>query len=94
MKTETTKGELNLENEETGETETVNVTVANLPLFDENGMLIYENIPSSTTKCEPRTYEITTVSESKPDRGIAVLMAEDAKEAYNSDDSNQWMPRS
>ena len=93
MKTETTNGELKLENEETGETETVNVTVANLPLFDENGMLIYENIPVSTTMCETRTHEITTVSESKPDRGIAVLMAEDAKEAYNSDDSSQWMPR-
>jgi len=93
MTTETTKGELKLENEETGETKTVNVTVANLPLFDENGMLIYENIPVSTTMCEARTHEITTVSESKPDRGIAVLMAEDAKEAYNSDDSTQWTPR-
>lgn len=93
METETTNGELKLENEETGEVETVNVTVANLPLFDENGMLIYENIPVSTTKCETRTHEITTVSATAPDRGIAVLMAEDAKEAYNSDDSIQWTPR-
>lgn len=91
MKTETTTGDNN--DEITGEAETVNVTVANLPEFDVNGMLIYETIPVTTTDLVVRNYDITTVSTTSPDRGIAVLMAEDAKEAFNSDDDTKWTPR-
>ena len=80
-------GEIELE---TGET--VDVKVANLPEFNEDGMLLIESIPVSVTQIRVNTYDIV-VEEKAEDRGIAVLMAEDAKEAYNSDDNSQWMPR-
>ena len=80
-------GEIELE---TGET--VDVKVANLPKFDENGMLLIESIPVSVAQIQVNTYDIV-VEEKVEDRGIAVLMAEDAKEAYNSDDNSRWMPR-
>ena len=80
-------GEIELE---TGET--VDVKVANLPEFDENGMLLIESIPVSVAQIQVNTYDIV-VEEKVEDRGIAVLMAEDAKEAYHSDANSQWMPR-
>ncbi len=63
-----------------------NITVRDMPAFDENGKLIVESIPVTSTEVEHRTFTVTVVSANPPydNRDVVVdistLMREDAAE--------------
>tara|TARA_B100002019_G_C20851977_1_gene395074 strand:- start:136 stop:387 length:252 start_codon:yes stop_codon:yes gene_type:complete len=59
---------------------TLNVRVANLPLFDENGKMLPENFPVSTIKCETREYTVIKDEPRAAATGISELMASDTVE--------------
>ena len=63
-----------------------NITVRDMPAFDENGKLIVESIPVTTTEVKDRTFTVTVVSANPPydNRDVVVdistLMRTDAAE--------------
>lgn len=63
-----------------------NITVRDMPAFDENGKLIVESIPVTSTEVKDRTFTVTVVSANPPydNRDVVVdistLMRADAAE--------------
>jgi len=63
-----------------------NITVRDMPAFDENGKLIVESIPVTSTEIKHRTFTVTVVSANPPydNRDVVVdistLMRKDAAE--------------
>lgn len=85
-----TKGEEIIQEKTIGD----NITVCDMPDFDENGQLIVDSIPVTSTELKHRTFTVTVVSANPPydDRevvvGISDLMREDAAEVREDNASH------